>query len=141
MNIYSTLTCDQTYTIYRDPVVKNAQTAMAPIPQKTIVIYGKANITNDRLVTPKGVVTTIKDEDLQDLLKNKIFQRHVKRGYIIHERSKKDPDDVAANMTPKDESAPKTGDMLKNEVESKAQLEVDEKSEVIITTNTEQPTA
>lgn len=74
----------------------------------SITIKGGANVVSKNLITPRGICTPVTAEDLKLLEENKVFQRHVKRGFITVEKSKAKADTVAKNMTAKDESAPKT---------------------------------
>lgn len=58
--------------------------------ERTITIKGNANvISNKTLVTPRGAITTISDEDLEILTKNASFNRMVENGYIVIHKDKK----------------------------------------------------
>jgi rRNA maturation endonuclease Nob1 len=100
--IYSTLSNDNVYVQYAEQKSNN----LAPVAVGSIYIAGKANITNKNLLTPKGVVTEVTDAQLKDLELSEVFNIHVKNGFITVDKSKKDADKVAKDMTAKDKSAP-----------------------------------
>lgn len=100
--VYSTLTCSNTYTSYRK--TENE----LPEVESRIVIHGGSNVATKHLVTPRGVVTEVSDEQLAILLDNELFQRHMKNGFIAVETVKVDPEQVAADMVTRDEGAPLT---------------------------------
>lgn len=102
--IFSTLSNDQIYCQYAPPTGNKSN--LSPPIEHAIHIAGKANITDKRLFTPAGVVTTVTAEELQILRNNEVFQIHEKNGYIQVSTSKGDPEKVAASMTGRDESAP-----------------------------------
>jgi len=91
-----------------------------PIEKQRVTIYGGANVPNKQLVTPRGVVTEVSDEELDFLMKNDGFLQHMKAGFITVEKRKVDVDKVVANMEPKDKSAPLTSkDFAKSKVKPK----------------------
>ena len=98
--IYSTLTSDMTYAVYRQG--END----LPEVDKKVYVKGGANLANKNLITPKGVVTEVSDEDLALLEANELFQRHKKNGFIIVSQTQADPEKVAQDMTAQDDSAP-----------------------------------
>lgn len=100
--IYSTLSNDNVYVQYAEQKSNN----LAPVAVGSIYIAGKANITNKNLLTPKGVVTEVTEAQLKDLELSEVFNIHVKNGFITVDKSKKDADKVAKDMTAKDKSAP-----------------------------------
>ena len=57
--IFSTLTGGQDYCLYERIVNGNV------ILKKKISINGGANVANKKLYTPKGVVTSVSDEDYE----------------------------------------------------------------------------
>lgn len=107
--IYSTLTNGTDYAVYSDS--KNQD---IPVVRKMISIKGGANLANKVLMTPKGAVTEVSDEEMEMLLKDYHFQNHVKHGHITYEKKEISVDKAVVNMNPKDESAPKTPDDYKN---------------------------
>lgn len=102
--VFSTLTADQLYTTYHKPIAEGAP----PNVDKQVFIKGGANLINKVLVTPRGVPTEITDEQKKILLSCYAFLEHKKNGFVSIEDKKADADDVAANLTPKDVSAPLT---------------------------------
>lgn len=57
--IYSTLTCDNAYTIYSDGA--NG----LKVPQGSVIVKGGTGIANDRLITPLGIITSVSEEELK----------------------------------------------------------------------------
>lgn len=98
--IYSTLTASQKYTTY-----KKSNNDMAVI-DKQIVINGGAGISDKFLRTPNGAVTNVTEEELDLLKTNKSFQRHMERGFVTVDDKLHDVDNVVADMTTRDGSAP-----------------------------------
>lgn len=96
--VYNTLANDQRYTERG----KN-RTVVA-----SVFIAGKANIPNKHMLTSRGVVTEVTDEQLAILRNNAIFKLHEKNGFITVERRKVNADKVADSMNNNDPSAPDT---------------------------------
>lgn len=92
--IYSTLTAAQSYG-----------TSLGPI-----MINGGANLATRRtLDTPRGVVTTITDEQFQALKSESLaFASHIENGFITADTKKSDANDVADDLAGKDGSAQKS---------------------------------
>ncbi len=105
--IYSTLTGSHKYPIYRK---QREGGDTLPTMESYVLIHGGANLATKHLVTPKGVVTKITDEEYERLKSNLAFGRHLKRGYLTVEDYDYTVDEVVADMTPKDGSAPLTPD-------------------------------
>ena len=109
--VYSTATGSNKYVEYY-PCDKN--TPHAHIKRVIAEIKGGANLAPQEgvLITPKGAVTQVTDEQLKSLMECKAFLRHKAAGYMHVDEGKdrKDPDRVArdAGMNPKDGSAPIT---------------------------------
>lgn len=117
--IYSTLTCDNAYTNY------GPGGGDIPIAEPSILIKGGANAADKRIVTPYGVVTEVTEDQLASLEKNADFQLHKKNGFITVSTSKKDPEVVAADMTPRSPDAPLVeGDYEEPDEEDEEQLKV-----------------
>lgn len=108
--IYSTLSCDQKYTLYE--VMK---VGALPVPTSAVYVAGKANVANKHFLTPKGMVTSVEDEEYELLQKNEVFKRHVERGYLKVEEKEFDVDKAVSDMTSRDESAPLTPEELELE--------------------------
>ena len=102
--VYSTMSSDQAYAVY--PPAKDVDTRKIVNPTAIIMIYGGANVINQNLVTPKGVMTKVTEEELNVLETLSSFRRHKDRFFIRVEKSKVDPDKIAAqDMREKDQSA------------------------------------
>jgi len=99
--VYSTLTHSYKYPIW---LMHNNVPKIA----SSVTIQGGANLPSKQLVTPKGVLTTITDEQYDRLQQNKAFQRHLKANHLKVETQEYAADDVAKDMEPKDGSAPMT---------------------------------
>lgn len=56
--------------------------------KKGVVVKGGANVINKKtLETPTAVVTEVSSEDLEFLLQNSAFKRHMKAGFMSVEKS------------------------------------------------------
>lgn len=116
-HIYSTLTSANQYVTW-------APTSPDQLPKalKRITIAGGANVANKHLVTPRGVVTTVTDEDYAHLVANPHFQEHLKNKFIYCDQIKANANKVAdQNLEPKDDSAPKTPNDFKKKKGDKGQ--------------------
>lgn len=106
--VYSTATADITYPLYD----KSSAHAAHSVIKRKVTIRGGANLATQtgRLVTPKGMVTRVTDEELDFLMHSEAFLRHKERGFMHVDKSDIDPDKVARDkgMNPKDGSAPIT---------------------------------
>ncbi len=98
--IFSTLSAAVNYHVFRGGAGE------LPQIEETITVAGGANIADKRIETPRGVVTKVTPEQLSALEQNQVFQLHVKNGYITVSESDSDPEQVAADMTTRDASAP-----------------------------------
>lgn len=98
--IFSTLASDVAYTNHEQGG------ADMPIDLPPVLIKGGAGVANDRIVTPRGVATTVTEEQVEYLRANKVFQLHEKNGFVMVSDTYADPDIVAADMTGRDNSAP-----------------------------------
>lgn len=107
--IISTLTGSQKY-----PLWNPGPDGSFPQILSYVMVHGGANLPPKTLVTPKGVVTEVSDDELERLEKVPQFCRHRERGYIMVEKKNPGPgpgaDEIAADMEPKDSSAPRTDD-------------------------------
>lgn len=114
--VYSTLSNDMEYVLYSDNKVNDLHQKT-----KSIIINGGANVAHKKtLVTPKGVVTEISDEDAELLSQNPTFKRQAKNGFVTIESSKGDPDKVAKDLTEKDGAAQLTPDDYADEEKPKS---------------------
>ena len=101
--IFSTSTANQKYPIYRDTGDKGLS-----VIKSYVLIHGGANLPSKVLVTPKGVMTSITDDEWDRLQKSSSFQKHRKRGFLTVEDAPTDADEVAGDMESRDKSAPMT---------------------------------
>ena len=111
--VYSTATCPIAYIKYKPPLESeksDRRGAGAGHNQilKKVTINGGHGVNTKHLFTPQGVVTQISEEDMDFLLENEAFQRHVKAGYMSYDKKKVDPAKKAVNMSAKDGAAPLT---------------------------------
>lgn len=92
--IYSTLSNDQRYQL------KDG---------RSVLIAGKANVANKQLVTPKGMVTAVTEDDFNLLQENIVFAAHSKNGFLSADHERRDPEAFAErNLEPADKSAQDT---------------------------------
>jgi len=98
--IYSTLSAD---VIYQNTVPGGAD---IPRVDSEVMIKGGAGVANDRLVTPRGVVTKITEQQLEQLRENAVFKVHEANGFIQVSEHSVDADAAASDMTGRDQSAP-----------------------------------
>jgi len=103
--VYSTATNHIAYVEYETDNDKNSGFAKVA---KKVIVTGGHGLATKQLVTPKGVATKVSDDDLEFLLKNKSFQRHVKAGYMTYDKNKSDPEKKAASMAQADGCSPLT---------------------------------
>lgn len=73
-----------------------------------VKINGGANIPDKHLYTPYGVVTKVTDDQYEGLKAHYLFQMHESNGFVTADSAKEDADEVASNMTGRDDSAPDT---------------------------------
>lgn len=98
--VFSTLSSPQVYTRTKPGGGDLPKTVAA------VRIEGGANVPDKHMITPRGVMTTVTDEELTVLQENRVFQLHVKNGYITVEAKKTDPEKAAANMATRSPDAP-----------------------------------
>lgn len=109
--VYSTATCPIAYVKYQPRLIVEKNDRAAPGHNKIlkkVTINGGHGVSNRQLVTPIGVVTHVSDEDLDFLIEDQNFQRHVKAGFVSYDKRKVEPYKKAANMSEKDGSSPLT---------------------------------
>lgn len=76
-------------------------------------IAGGTGVANSRtLVTPRGMVTPVTEEQLAILKNNRVFNIHQKAGYIDVQNKEVKPEKVAKNMADKDKGAQETKETL-----------------------------
>lgn len=101
--VYSTLSCPQRYVKWTE-----AAPGSVPREERAILIQGGANVANRNLITPRGVVTEITDEEYALLKQNPLFNTHVTNGHIAVEERKADVDKVVSGMESRSPDAPLT---------------------------------
>lgn len=101
--IYSTMTADVDYTFWDSSRVQIGQQL---ITERVLRINGKANLATKTLLTPRGAVTMITQEELDLLNSNPVFVQHLKNGFVAVEAYTPDVDSVVAGLVPRDNSAP-----------------------------------
>ena len=101
--VYSTLSCPQRYVKYSE-----APAGSVPREERAVLIEGGANVANRNLITPRGVVTEVTDEELVLLRQNPLFVTHETNGYISVEERKADVDKVVTGMEARSPDAPLT---------------------------------
>ena len=110
--VYSTITADTNYCEYH----KSPEGAASARLKRSVTINGGANLapvnrhlSSVVLMTPRGAVTQVTDEELDFLENNEAFKRHRARNFLAVESKAKDINVVvSAGMAPQDESAPIT---------------------------------
>lgn len=128
--VHSTLTCDHIYTNWNPP--PDPKSLIRTI-QSQVTIKGGANLANvdNPRNTPKAVTTEVTEKEYDQLQRNSVFQKHLKRGFIVVTMAKVDAEVVAkADMQNKDHSAPLTPDdkMFKKQGEEAVKPMVDNES-------------
>lgn len=101
--VYSTLTADNAYAVYAHNPNQDL-----PVIERSILVKGGNGVATKHLVTPRGVVTEISDDDMELLEKDYHFQEHKRLGFITVEKKEIPVEKAIKNMAPKDKSAPKT---------------------------------
>ncbi len=99
--VYSTLSSSVVYTKW----IKGH--ADLPILQQKVLINGGAGVVDKKhLMTPRGIVTKITEEQMAILEQDEVFKAHVKNGFIKVEAKEYEPEVVVADMIGRDLSAP-----------------------------------
>jgi len=101
--VYSTLTSSNIFRFWKESV--------NGLPQEdgSILIKGGAGVADKNLVTPKGVMTELDEEEYKRLETHDQFQRMVEGGFIAVEKAEKKVEEVIEKKNlKKDKSAPKT---------------------------------
>lgn len=111
--VYSTITNDTYYSKFEDNNDKDISIAI-----KKVLIKGGHGIASKQLVTPYGVMTEVKNEDMEFLESNDAFQRHIEKGFItVLKKRDNDIEKVSKNLNEKDGSYPKTPrDYIRSEI-------------------------
>ena len=99
--VFSTLTANQKY-----PTWTKVHGRDLPNMESYVLIRGGANLPPKTLVTPKGVMTKITDEQYGRLRESPGFKQHLENGFLSVEDAPHDVDDVVSGLKEKDTSAP-----------------------------------
>jgi|LSQX01.2.fsa_nt_gb hypothetical protein len=67
---------------------------------KRLTIEGGAGVSTRNLLTPKGVMTTVKDDDLEYIQGHPSFIAKVKKGVFVVDKREMIADRVAESMAP-----------------------------------------
>ena len=102
--VYSTITNSTFYTQYR----KTNANALGVIEKKVLIKGGHGVAVPKTIMTPWGVPTEVSDADLEFLLQNEAFQRHMKAGFITVDKKEVKAEKKAVDMNLKDGSQPLT---------------------------------
>lgn len=112
--VYSTSANNGTYCDY-GPGNSDDKNRGHHVARKKVTIRGGHGVAAQQkgagyggIHTPMGVMTEVNDEDMEFLLQNKSFQRHIAAGFITYDKKKVDPAKRAQDMAPKDGGAPVT---------------------------------
>ena len=103
--VYSTLANDVRYAKYRD---QNPGQSGPAVIEHEVLINGKVGVANKNLITPRGAITSVNDEDYEILKDNYSFKEHIKEGHILVEKKQEDVEKVITRMKKRDNSAPIT---------------------------------
>ena len=98
--IYSTLACDNIYDAFGPAIDGLPQT------REGILIRGGYGVANKALVTPRGAVTQVSDEEYARLQTDAVFKLHRDNGFIEVSQGSAPAEVVAANMAQNDPSVP-----------------------------------
>ena len=102
--VYSTATCGSIYCLYKEGTDKD----LGVILHKVEIKGGHGVSTPKTCITPRGVVTMVSDEDLEFLMKNDSFIKHMKAGFLTVDKKEVSPEKKIKDMAQKDGSAPLT---------------------------------
>lgn len=103
--ITSTMSSPIVYTVYKTLAGKTRAVA------DSVRVEGGANVADKRtILTPKGVCTSVTEEQLELLKKHPLFNEHLKKGFvaIVETKYKEDAEKASSDLESKDGSAPKT---------------------------------
>ena len=120
--VYSTLACSNDYCVYREVPEEFQNVGRIHNILHKITIKGGTGVINKHLVTPQGVVTQISDEDMEYLLKDEVFNVHVKNGFITYQKHEEKVDKVVKDLKKKDKSAQMTSGDQKEKENTHAKL-------------------
>ncbi len=101
--VFSTLAASVTYPLYGEAAPGNIR----PIVDEVHVKGGAGVVARgEGILTPRGVVTGITEEQAKLLRENDVFMLHQKNGYVTISADELDGDAAAALLDGRDNSAP-----------------------------------
>ena len=106
--VYSTATCPISYVSYQG----NNSTDLGVIQKRAdgtnmaVTVNGGHGVATKHLVTPKGVVTEVSDDDMDFLLQDRLFKKHMNAGFMSYDKKEVAASKKALDMAEKDGSAP-----------------------------------
>lgn len=108
--VYSTLTSHQKYVKWK--ILPNGM----QVHDGFVLIHGGANVATGsapKVLTPRGIVTEVSDEEMALLQNDMTFKRHEANGFIHVQTVQDRPEKVAEkHMEARDDSAPLTPQIL-----------------------------
>lgn len=119
--VYSTCTSSCDYVEYKKPEDTPKNVGHNEVVRR-VTINGGHGVPNKHFVTPIGVATQVSDEELEFLLRDPNFQRHMKAGHITVDTNKVDPEIKVRDMAQKDGSALLTPADLEKEVSKDSEM-------------------
>ena len=102
--VYSTATCSSLYCFHK----KTSDKDLAVIEHQIEIKGGHGVATPKHCITPRGVVTPVSDSDLELLMQNDSFIKHMKAGFLTVDKKEVAPEKKIKDMAQKDGSAPLT---------------------------------
>ena len=102
--VYSTLAVTQTYAFHKKG---GADLPVLDPDRPAITIKGGTGVITKHLVTPKGFVTTVTDDQLALLLSHDLFVLHMNNGFMKFDTVKTSVKKAVEDMEPRDKSGPK----------------------------------
>jgi len=76
------------------------------VVEHEVRIEGGANLADKNVITPRGVMTAISDDDAELLKDHPVYKMHNANGFVTIEDRKFDIERVVSDLTSKDASAP-----------------------------------
>ncbi|MDR2093021.1 MAG: hypothetical protein LBP58_06880 [Azoarcus sp.] len=102
--VYSTLTAPQEYAGW------GKGNNDIPRIRKAVRINGGANLATKQLITPRGAVTEVSEEDAEFLRQHPVFKIHAKNGFVLIENRNQYEERTLASLEQRDPSSPDTPD-------------------------------
>lgn len=100
--VFSTATTSVSFVEYGE-----ARPNRFPEVKRRVTILGGANVPAKTLVTPRGVVTAVSEDEAAFLATNRNFAKMMANGFMTLASDDKDLERALLDMKPKDRCAPK----------------------------------